>query len=128
MNARRPVSLPRLRAQATHATHIYFSEEVSPIRFESRRKKAIPPPPEEAIFEALRKLTHALVLPPEVLVAGLIYAERLNRDGVRQYVHSWRPIILGSLMLADKMWREAPGSVGRYAAATPMFSPGGTEK
>ena len=111
------------QAEAAGHPNVFFSEEHRPLLSESERApgEAAEVPSEDEIYSWLHGLTTNLAIPGSVLVAAVIYVERLLAEaGMFVLVSSWRPIMLGAVCLATKMWFE-PAS--RLLAALATYPP-----
>ncbi|KAF4757704.1 hypothetical protein FOZ63_028081, partial [Perkinsus olseni] len=77
------------------------------------------------IFLFLHDIVSSLGLLPECVVVSIIYCERLLRcGGIRLTVRSWESILLGSLVLACKMWDDLPVRNHAFADVLPVeFTP-----
>lgn len=113
------------QGERSDCTTTLFSEATRPLQYSTpreprRRGDALPM--EDDVSEWLASLCALLHLTPDVLVASLVYLERLLAAGVPLLALSWRPITLGTLLLADKAWRELPAGIGYIAHAAPLLS------
>ncbi|EEQ99869.1 hypothetical protein Pmar_PMAR006541, partial [Perkinsus marinus ATCC 50983] len=60
-------------------------------------------------FTFIHDIVSSMGLLPQSVLISLIYCERLLRCcGFRLTVRSWKSIILGSLVIACKMWDDVP--------------------
>lgn len=109
----------------------YFSEENNPMYADPRprtdddvaKKKKREVPTEETIFHTLRSVYECARFPSECLIVSLVYVERLIAvSEVPLLVTSWRPILLASLILAQKVWDDRSLHNIDFSVFCPMFT------
>lgn len=93
----------------------FFSEETNPMYAgpkddsmdESHKRLRREFPSEEVIYHTIRSVFECAHFPFECVVVSLIYVERLiDMSNVPILVTSWRPIVLASMILAQKVWDD----------------------
>ena len=110
------------QAEATDENVVFFSEEHRPLVMKTPRGAPDVAPSEVAVVTWLSSLVYRLQLPAEVVIASLAYLERLNREGVRMFRVSWRPLTVGAVLLAMKMWRESSQGIAQVAEAQTLLT------
>lgn len=111
----------KLNSDASRATDCCASSPLCLSTARKRQHRAVPLPTENEISEFLAETAYLLTLTPALLIASIIYLERLVTVGLPLFALSWRPITLGAIVLADKAWREPAGGVTYIAQAVPLL-------
>jgi len=80
-------------------------------------------PTEDTIFHTIRSVFECAQIPAECLIVSLVYMERLIATaGCPILVTSWRPILLASLILAQKVWDDRSLHNVDFSVFCPMFT------
>ena len=80
-------------------------------------------PTEDMIFHTIRSVYECARIPAECLIVSLVYIERLiATSGCPMLVTSWRPILLSSLILAQKVWDDRSLHNIDFSVFCPMFT------
>jgi len=80
-------------------------------------------PTEDTIFHTIRSVFECAEIPAECLIVSLVYMERLIATaGCPILVTSWRPILLASLILAQKVWDDRSLHNVDFSVFCPMFT------
>ena len=90
-------------------TYDIFDERLHPLSGpqESVPERDVRPPDHRAIYRFMRTLFNAAQLPPECAIITLVYVERLLTYAETLIdACSWKRIVLGSILLASKVWDD----------------------
>ena len=80
-------------------------------------------PTEDMIFHTIRSVYECARIPAECLIVSLVYIERLIAvSNCPMLVTSWRPILLSSLILAQKVWDDRSLHNIDFSVFCPMFT------
>ena len=80
-------------------------------------------PTEDTIFHTIRSVFECAQIPAECLIVSLVYMERLiATTSCPVLVTSWRPILLASLILAQKVWDDRSLHNSDFSVFCPMFT------
>jgi len=80
-------------------------------------------PTEDTIFHTIRSVFECAEIPAECLIVSLVYMERIIATaGCPILVTSWRPILLASLILAQKVWDDRSLHNADFSVFCPMFT------
>lgn len=107
---------------------MFFSEEKyideKPDEFDESRKALLRETPSiENIFEFIKALYDCAQFSPECCIICLVYVNRLIAfTGLPLYPTNWRPLILCSLLVAQKVWDDKYLSNADFAYIYPFFT------
>ena len=80
-------------------------------------------PTEDMIFHTIRSVFECARIPSECLIVSLVYIERLIAiSNCPLLVTTWRPILLSSLILAQKVWDDRSLHNVDFSIFCPMFT------
>ncbi len=105
----------------------FFSEEKyieeKPEEFDESRKALLRETPSvENIYEFMKALYDCAQFSPECCIICLVYINRLIAfTGMPLYPTNWRPLILCSLLVAQKVWDDKYLSNADFAFIYPFF-------
>ena len=106
----------------------FFSEEKyideKPDEFDEQRKSLLRETPSvENIYEFIKALYDCAQFSPECCIINLVYVNRLIAfTGMPLYPTNWRPLILCSLLVAQKVWDDKYLSNSDFAYIYPFFT------
>jgi hypothetical protein len=116
------------KAISPDSDYFVFSEEKyfkdNPEEFDEERKELMREPPSvDNIYEFIRNMYDCALFSAECFIMSLVYVNRmLSTTGSPLIAENWRPVILCSLLVAQKVWDDKNLTTADFAYIYPFFT------